>query len=221
MACWSYTRRHLVEHILLVALHIDRLCCCKLLTASHTFRLFLHTARSCSARPPRRPPRRRRRRRPSTTRSTPSSPPSAGLCTTPSGNVCVPSWWRMCWVVGFARVQSMVRCVLLSGRCTFNGTLPRAFYVSAFLKRNSSGVFCSVGDALLCQWTVVSPGCFTPICRYGQGTRDMAGPEGLTTEKFIDKVRVQSDCKFSVLCVLVCVRDTVQNVRACAERFPV
>lgn len=24
--------------------------------------------------------------------------------------------------------------------------------------------------------------------RYGQGTRDMAGPEGLTTEKFIDKV---------------------------------
>jgi hypothetical protein len=26
--------------------------------------------------------------------------------------------------------------------------------------------------------------------RYGQGTRDMAGPEGLTTEKFIDKVRV-------------------------------
>lgn len=26
------------------------------------------------------------------------------------------------------------------------------------------------------------------FCRYGQGTRDMAGPEGLTTEKFIDKV---------------------------------
>ena len=25
--------------------------------------------------------------------------------------------------------------------------------------------------------------------RYGQGTRDMAGPSGLTTEKFIDKVR--------------------------------
>lgn len=25
-------------------------------------------------------------------------------------------------------------------------------------------------------------------CRYGQGTRDMAGPTGLTTEKFIDKV---------------------------------
>jgi hypothetical protein len=26
------------------------------------------------------------------------------------------------------------------------------------------------------------------FCRYGQGTRDMAGPDGLTTEKFIDKV---------------------------------
>jgi hypothetical protein len=31
---------------------------------------------------------------------------------------------------------------------------------------------------------------FYANCRYGQGTRDMAGPEGLTTEKFIDKVRV-------------------------------
>ena len=25
--------------------------------------------------------------------------------------------------------------------------------------------------------------------RYGQGTRDMAGPEGLTTEQFVDKVK--------------------------------
>lgn len=33
--------------------------------------------------------------------------------------------------------------------------------------------------------------------RYGQGTRDMAGPEGLTTEKFINKVLYTGEKKFS------------------------
>jgi isocitrate dehydrogenase len=43
------------------------------------------------------------------------------------------------------------------------------------------------GNALL-QFTETLRKALHNTFRYGQGTRDMAGPEGLTTEKFIDKV---------------------------------
>jgi hypothetical protein len=71
---------------------------------------------------------------------------------------------------------------------------------------------CLPKNAIPAGWVALTVDCgltrmFYANCRYGQGTRDMAGPEGLTTEKFIDKVRVQSGCEFGALCVRVCVRD--------------